>query len=608
MDTADRETEFRVRFWDRVPVRLGAGVVLIAVGALTLLLSIVNTQEKRQFSELHVAEASKIAAVIASDLAKRMLAGGGESVWSAVSADAGQYVETTGTSRILVLSRNGVVKAASASADQGTRIEISGNPGCPKCNTTNPQDFPAAGMFSTPDGVRILRIINPIPVFPACGNCHEATGSWRGLVSVDFDLTALERGETERRWSVLMIGLAAAVVLTALISLLFRRLVMRSITSIAGTAQRLADGDLTARTEVLGKNELSLLARHFNRMANRIDEQVNRIKAAQMESALLYTLVVESAKSLETTDMAAGIFRVILEKLRPEHVAFFLETADGQWICATAKKKPSDALTAGEGDLEAALTSQAAPIRALLDSIPPKLVMDACQTRTLQFVRKDRTLSFALPLVSDGKLIGMLACITSSSEVGVQPELLDHLGANLALAAANSRNYSGAITDSLTRLRNKGYGLVRLEEAVYTARRYQTGLALAMCDVDHFKRVNDVHGHPAGDAVLKEVSRRIAASLRRSDIAVRYGGEEFMVIIPQATTEAMAVIGEKIRMAIAATPVAIGIGHDPIAVTLSVGVAAYRAETDTAETLIARADTALYCAKRNGRNRVEVDA
>lgn len=608
MDIADREAELRVRFWDRVPVRLGVGVVFIASGALALALSIVNMQEKRQFAELHVTEARKIAAVIAGDLAKRMLAGGGASVWSTVSAEAGQYVETTGTSRILVLNRDGVVKAASENAAQGTRIETGGNAGCPKCDSTKPEDFPAAGMVSTPEGVRLLRIINPIPASPACGSCHEASGTWRGLVAVDFDLTAQERGEAERRWSVLMIGLAAAVVLTTLISLLFRKLVMRSITSIARTAQRLADGDLTARTEVLGRNELSLLARHFNRMAGRIDEQVNRIKAAQMESALLYTLVVESAKSLETSDMAAGVFRVILEKLRPEHVAFFLETADGQWICATAKEQPAGALIPGEGDLETALTSDAAPIAALLDSIPPKLVSDACRTRTLQFVREDRTLSFALPLVSDGKLIGMLACITASSEVRVQPELLDHLGANLALAAANSRNYSGAITDSLTRLRNKGYGLLRLEEAVYTARRYRTGLALAMCDIDHFKRVNDVHGHPAGDAVLKEVSRRIAASLRRSDIAVRYGGEEFMVIIPQATAEAMAAIGEKIRLAIAATPVDIGMGHDPIAVTLSVGVAAFRAETDTAETLIARADAALYGAKRGGRNRVEVDA
>ncbi|OGA33923.1 MAG: hypothetical protein A3G80_00260 [Betaproteobacteria bacterium RIFCSPLOWO2_12_FULL_62_13b] len=123
-----------------------------------------------------------------------------------------------------------------------------------------------------------------------------------------------------------------------------------------------------------------------------------------------------------------------------------------------------------------------------------------------------------------------------------------------------------------------------------------------------FKRVNDTHGHPAGDAVLKEVSRRIAASLRRSDLVVRYGGEEFMVIIPQATAEAMAVIGEKLRHAIVAAPVGTGVGRGAVAVTLSVGDAAFHAGTDTAESLIARADAALYRAKQGGRNRVEVDA
>jgi HAMP domain-containing protein len=304
MDTNDLENKFRVRFWDRVPVRLGAGVMLIAAGALALALSIINMQEERQFAELHVAEARKLAAVIAGDLAKRMLSGGGASVWSTISAEAAQHIETTGTSGILVLNRDGLVKAASEAGAKGTRIETGGNPGCPKCDSTKPEDFPAVGIFSTPAGVRMLRIVNRIPTSPACENCHEANGSWRGLISVDFDLTALERGKAERRWSVLMIGLAAGVVIAVLISLLFRQLVMRSITFIIRTAQRLSDGDLAARTEVFGRNELSLLARHFNRMASRIGDQVNRIKAAQMESALLYTLVVESAKSLETTDMA----------------------------------------------------------------------------------------------------------------------------------------------------------------------------------------------------------------------------------------------------------------------------------------------------------------
>ncbi len=597
MDTDEREPEFRVRFWDRVPVRLGVGVVLIASCALALALSIIHTQERRQFAESHMAEAHKIASVITGDLAKSMLAGGGASVWSAVNGEAAQYAEATGTSRILVLSRGGLVRAASDKADQGTRVELAGNPQCPKCDSTRAADFPAAGMFSAPGGVRILRIVNRIPALPACGTCHKASGTWRGLVSVDFDLTALERGEAEQRWSVLLIGLATGIVLTALILLLFEKLVMPSITSIVSTARRLGDGELSARTDVIGRNELSLLARHFNRMAGRIE-------TAQMESSLLYTLVVEAAKSLETTEMAAGVFRVILEKFRPERSAFFLETADGRWICEAAVGQQAGALAVEEGELEAALISNAARVGNLLKGIPPEIVSGACRVRALQFVRDGRMVSFALPLVSDDRLIGMLACIVDSSKVRVEQVLVNRLGAHLALAAANSRNYSGAITDSLTRLRNKRYGLVRLDEAIYFAKRHRTGLALAMCDIDFFKRVNDEYGHQAGDTVLREISRRIEANLRRSDVAVRYGGEEFLVIMPQATAETMAAIGEKMRQAIAAAPVDMGAGQAPVAVTLSVGIAAFHAEKDTAESLIARADAALYNAKRGGRNRV----
>ena len=605
MNSDSQETNFRVQFRDRIPVRIGIGVALVTFGALALALSIINAQDERRFSELHVSEARKIATVIAGDVAKHMLAGGRAAVWSTLNTETIQYVETTGASKIMVVNRKGVVKAASESTAHGTRIKTGNNPQCPKCDSNRPEDFPAVAMFSTPDGVRILRIINPIPNYPACASCHTENRVWRGLVFIDFDLAALGRGEAERRWSMLLIGLAAFIGLAALISLLFKELVMRSITSLVLAAQRLADGDLTARTEVHGKNELSLLARHFNRMAGRIGEQVDRIRAAQIESSLLYTLVVESAKSLETTEMATGVFRVILERLHPDHVAFFLETTDGRWLCATTEQ-PAGTLTVSEGELETAFASNAAQIGNLLDGLPSKLFSDACRDRTLQLIRNGRDLSFALPLVSDAKLIGMLVCTVDWSKVPVHKELLSHLGANLALAATNSRNYSGAITDSLTRLRNKGYGLVRLDEAVYTSKRYGTSLALAMSDIDFFKRVNDEHGHQAGDVVLKEVSHRIAASIRRSDVAVRYGGEEFMVIIPQASAEEIAAIGEKMRQAIAAAPVEIDAGQAPIAVTLSVGVAAFHAETDNAESLIARADAALYGAKRGGRNRVEI--
>ena len=143
-----------------------------------------------------------------------------------------------------------------------------------------------------------------------------------------------------------------------------------------------------------------------------------------------------------------------------------------------------------------------------------------------------------------------------------------------------------------------------------SARRYNSGLLLIMCDIDHFKRVNDTYGHLAGDRVLKEVGRRIRENIRRADVAVRYGGEEFMLLLPRYNidADAPAAVAEKLRHAVAAVPIEIGERRQAIAITISVGVAAYAVnQSETGQTLIARADAALYRAKQGGRNRVEVD-
>jgi diguanylate cyclase (GGDEF)-like protein len=243
----------------------------------------------------------------------------------------------------------------------------------------------------------------------------------------------------------------------------------------------------------------------------------------------------------------------------------------------------------------------------LLVGTPPQLVPDACRFRTIQVGRDAGGLAFAIPVVADEQQIGLLVCAGIPETSHMNEEMLANLGAHLALAAANSRNYTGAITDALTGLRNRRYGMARLDDAVYASKRYGSALAVAMCDIDHFKRVNDTYGHPAGDAVLREIGSRIAASVRKSDVAVRYGGEEFMLILPEAAADGLPAIGEKVRRAIAAAPISLGAGTAPLCVTLSVGVAAFHAATDSAETIIARADGALYRAKEAGRNRIDVD-
>jgi diguanylate cyclase (GGDEF)-like protein len=123
-----------------------------------------------------------------------------------------------------------------------------------------------------------------------------------------------------------------------------------------------------------------------------------------------------------------------------------------------------------------------------------------------------------------------------------------------------------------------------------------------MIDIDHFKRVNDVHGHHVGDQVITAVARRLAHTIRTADLLGRYGGEEFALILPDTRSDDAHTLAERLRVAIADRPIDTDAG--PLTVTISIGVAYLTAEQTDVETLLANADAALYQAKRAGRNRV----
>ncbi len=164
-----------------------------------------------------------------------------------------------------------------------------------------------------------------------------------------------------------------------------------------------------------------------------------------------------------------------------------------------------------------------------------------------------------------------------------------------------------ATRDFLTGISNRGSIMEQLNAEVNRSVRQSTSLAVLMCDIDYFKRINDSHGHPAGDAVLKEVARRMQATIRPYDAAGRFGGEEFLVLCPGTDAAGGAALGRRLREIIAATPVATG--RAAIDVTLSIGVSARVFESAAeVDQIISDADAALYAAKHNGRNRVEIAA
>ncbi|WP_165864456.1 GGDEF domain-containing protein [Capsulimonas corticalis] len=169
---------------------------------------------------------------------------------------------------------------------------------------------------------------------------------------------------------------------------------------------------------------------------------------------------------------------------------------------------------------------------------------------------------------------------------------------NASLAAANERLESLAMTDGMTGLVNHRVFYERLSEACARAARYGAPFALLLLDVDRFKHYNDTFGHPAGDAVLKDVAHLLEAGARDTDIVARYGGEEFAMLLPLNDLEGARMMAERVRASIEAYAFA----HRQI--TVSIGVAACSADQETPELLVSSADQALYEAKRAGRNRV----
>jgi len=159
-----------------------------------------------------------------------------------------------------------------------------------------------------------------------------------------------------------------------------------------------------------------------------------------------------------------------------------------------------------------------------------------------------------------------------------------------------------AVTDELTGLKNRRYIMERLESEYQRAVRMETPLSLVLIDIDHFKNVNDTHGHAFGDVVLKAVSREMRESLRTYDLLGRIGGEEFLIASPGSTRDEATALAERIRNRIREKQ--ISGGAITISVTVSAGVTALVGQDEKTDTLLARVDEALYRAKEDGRNRV----
>jgi diguanylate cyclase (GGDEF)-like protein len=222
-----------------------------------------------------------------------------------------------------------------------------------------------------------------------------------------------------------------------------------------------------------------------------------------------------------------------------------------------------------------------------------------------------------LPLVQHGQVTGSINLGSSDPSRFTRrlaTDFLARLATICSVCLENTVNREhiliSGLTDPLTELHNRRYLDRRLNEEVSRAARYRQPLSCLFIDADHFKKINDTYGHQAGDHVLRELADRIRSQLRASDIATRFGGEEFALLLPQTSLKEALMLAERIRLEVNAQPIPLADGSS-VQLSVSIGVSETQPlsgrsqQAADGEQLLVNADHALYRAKANGRNRIE---
>ncbi|MCX5791730.1 MAG: sensor domain-containing diguanylate cyclase [Elusimicrobia bacterium] len=228
------------------------------------------------------------------------------------------------------------------------------------------------------------------------------------------------------------------------------------------------------------------------------------------------------------------------------------------------------------------------------------------------FMERYKDCVLYMPLSVQGVTIGLLIVDNLLSQSRIEPQelaMLKSFGGQIALAVDNARLFDKveelSLYDELTKLPLRRFFNQRFQEEFYRAERFKQPLALLWADVDHFKEVNDTYGHQIGDVVLKEAGRVILANLRKIDFPCRYGGDEIVILLPQATGAEAQRLAQRLSSEISELRIAVPFSKTrELKITLSIGISTFPADGATIEAMLEKADDALYWVKSHGRGKI----
>jgi diguanylate cyclase (GGDEF)-like protein len=374
-----------------------------------------------------------------------------------------------------------------------------------------------------------------------------------GVISPQTRIDAANHAAMQR----LLAGLFTCLLLVAVVAYIEGRAIVRALRRLVDATRAISRGDLKQRVPVQGRDEFALLARTFNEMASQLQTRLDEL---ERQRGRLRDVIARFGEALGATHDPDQLMRLIVG------AAIEATTAKGGVIVSSTGELIQAGIPEGDEKIEVPLTAGQVSFGSLV------LFGD-------EFDDEERMTAVSL-------------------------------AAQAVVALDNARLHRiverQALVDGLTGLANRRQCEETLASELARLERFGGPLAVVFADLDWFKEVNDRHGHPSGDAVLREFAQLLRETLRDVDLAGRWGGEEFLLILPGTDLAGGAQVAERIRQALVGR-IVLSADASPIPVTASFGVAATPPASTAAE-LFSAADAALYEAKRNGKNRVEIAA
>jgi diguanylate cyclase (GGDEF)-like protein len=505
--------------------------------------------------------------------------------------------KTPSIRRVWVIDKKGRVAHAADRGMVGRVLDKKRDPICNVCHTNGVN--PEARTFFTRDEANtpILRHVRPIANEEACWGCHDANIRLNGILLLEGSTQTFHDalGMVQRRLGATGgITLAVLALTTLLVTTV---LVERPVRRLMAGVRQMGTGDLAAKVPVRGRDELAELASSFNQMGEDLGRSIEEIQNKNAELSVVYSILERLTKTIDLEELKEIILHTMIDVLGADRVLV---------VSHLDPQGSGEILMKTRGVSRLYRTSHTAGTDwAVPEGFPSEITGSWLQGGLQEpFLTQDRRVGVLPVQFSDRKLALLLVKRERPfGQAEANPKLLAALANHIGVAFENARLYTLAITDELTGLFSVRHFQNRIAEVLARCEQYEQKFGLLMLDLDHFKAINDRLGHPAGDEVLRQVARSLLRAVRVGDSAYRYGGEEFVILLPEADPVIARAVGERVRQGIEALNISVGEDRT-VGLTASIGIATYPDNGASIQELVAAADAALYAAKRGGRNRV----